>query len=194
MALREPRAIRPEHERHVGVARSREPEQVGEQDLSRRRVEQVGAAHDLADPLVRVIDDDGELVRGHPVRAAHDEVIDGAGTPPGETILELDHLAISSHPQRVGHPVSDPPPGLLRRERRTRPRIGPLRKRAVRRRCGFPDLGARAEARIQAAGALELRERFGVQLAALGLAHRLAVPVEPERAQVRELPRLPLPA
>ena len=126
-------AVGSEHERHVRVARSREAEQLGEQDLSRRRVEQVGAAHDLADPLVCVIDDDGELVCRHPVRAAHDEVVDGAGVAPGQTILELDHLAIGPHPECVPRSVGDPPPGLQRLNRRTGPLVGPFGKLAVRR-------------------------------------------------------------
>ncbi len=79
VALGEPRAVLAEHQRDVRVAGRREAEALAEPELARRRVEQVGAAHDLADPLRRVVDDDGEVVRVGAVVAAHDEVVDDAG-------------------------------------------------------------------------------------------------------------------
>ena len=55
-----------------------EPEQPGEEELARRRLQQVVAAHDLADALPGVVDDHGEVVGGRAVVAAHDEVVDDA--------------------------------------------------------------------------------------------------------------------
>ena len=68
----------PEHERDVRVDGRGEPEPPAEEELARRRVEQVVAAHDLADALPGVVDDHREVVGGRAVVAAHDEVVDDA--------------------------------------------------------------------------------------------------------------------
>ncbi len=64
------------------VARDREPEQVGEQDLAGRRVDEIVAPDDLAHTLSGIVDHDRELVRGYAVGAAHDEVIDDRAAQP----------------------------------------------------------------------------------------------------------------
>src|SRR5690606_22608019 len=68
----------PKRERQVRVGGLRQAEQALQQDLPWRRVEQVGAAHDLADALRRIVDDDRELVRTRAVRAPDHEVADVA--------------------------------------------------------------------------------------------------------------------
>ncbi|SIA83898.1 Uncharacterised protein [Mycobacteroides abscessus subsp. abscessus] len=52
---------------------------MGELRLRGRLGEQVEAAHDLVDALERVVDDGRQVVGGHAVRAAHDEVVDSSG-------------------------------------------------------------------------------------------------------------------
>ena len=75
--LRQLAAVVVEHERQVqhsaGVGRS---EQMLQKDLARRRIEQVGAAHDFGDPLRGIVDDDRELIREPAVGAPHDEIAD----------------------------------------------------------------------------------------------------------------------
>ena len=61
------------------VGRLGRSEQVRELRLRGRLGEQVEATHDLVDALVGVVDDGRQVVRGHAVRAAHDEVVDGSG-------------------------------------------------------------------------------------------------------------------
>src|SRR4051794_11701709 len=60
----------------------------------------------------------------------------------------------------------------------------------MRRLRGGAYLGPRAPARIHAPGRAQLLERGAVEIGALGLPHRLPVPVETDRAQVLDL--LPL--
>ena len=48
VALGQPRAVGAEHERDVRVGRRGQPEAGGDVQLARRRLDQVGAAHDLA--------------------------------------------------------------------------------------------------------------------------------------------------
>lgn len=52
---------------------------MGELRLRGRLGEQVEAAHDLVDALERVVDDGRQVVGGHAVRAAYDEVVDSPG-------------------------------------------------------------------------------------------------------------------
>ena len=61
-----------EQQRDVRVARARasSPSSSVEPELTRRRVEQIGAAHDVRDALGRVVDDDRELVGDDAVAAA----------------------------------------------------------------------------------------------------------------------------
>src|SRR5204863_6026921 len=78
------------------------------------------------------------------------------------------------------------------RQLAARPGVGALGQRAVRSGRRVADLGARAPASVQEPGTLEPPERVRVQLLPFGLAHRFAIPVEADRAQVRELLRLEL--
>jgi hypothetical protein len=59
----------------VGVARLGQPEQALEQDLARRRVQEVGPPNHLAHTLCRVVHHDGELVGWSAVVAPHDEIV-----------------------------------------------------------------------------------------------------------------------
>ena len=94
-----------EHERDVGVGRHRQVQQLGEVDLARRRREQVVAADDLVDALRRVVDDDGQVVRGDPVVAAEDEVVDEGAGGAGQAIDERDGGHLGAEAQRWPAPV-----------------------------------------------------------------------------------------
>ena len=56
VALGQARSVGSQHDRHVRPVRALEPQQVVEQGLARGGGEQVVAAHDLADPLLGVVD------------------------------------------------------------------------------------------------------------------------------------------
>ncbi len=75
VTLGEALAVVAEQQGHVGVAgHGRQPEQLVEPQLAGRRGQQVGAAHDVRDPLIGVVDDDRELVGDDPVAAPQDDV------------------------------------------------------------------------------------------------------------------------
>ena len=86
VALGEPLAAGAEQQRHVRVAGPLEAEPALEPQLPRRGVEQVGAADDLADALVGVVDHHGEVVRERAVVAADHEVVDDAFDRPAEAV------------------------------------------------------------------------------------------------------------
>ena len=90
VALGQPRAVGAEHERHVRVARRGQAEPRGDVQLARRRLDEVGAAHDLAHALRCVVDDHGEIVCGGAVVAAHDEVVDDVLVPSEQAVGERD--------------------------------------------------------------------------------------------------------
>ncbi len=75
VALRQSLAVVAEQQRHVGVARDgRQPEQLVEPELARRRGEQIGSADDVRDALRRIVDDDCELVGDDAVAAPQHDV------------------------------------------------------------------------------------------------------------------------
>src|SRR5205814_10619852 len=58
------------------IRRYRAAESLQQQDLARRRRDQVRSAHDVGHALQIVVDDDGELIREQPVGAPHDKIAD----------------------------------------------------------------------------------------------------------------------
>jgi hypothetical protein len=62
------------HQFAVVVGRRCNGQCTKKQNLSRRRFQKVGAAHDFADSHVCVIDNDGELISGHVVSPPHDKI------------------------------------------------------------------------------------------------------------------------
>ena len=108
VALGESRAARREHERNMGVRRDGQTEEPAEHDLPRRRAHEIRSADDLADTLLGIVDDDGELVGGHAVGAADDEVVDDAAAAAEEAILELDALVVGAEAQCVRPSAVDP--------------------------------------------------------------------------------------
>jgi len=62
--------------RQMCVARCRHAQPLLQPDLARRRIEQIGAANDIGDPGIGVVDDHGQLVGELPVGAQQDEIAD----------------------------------------------------------------------------------------------------------------------
>jgi hypothetical protein len=116
----------------VRVAGGVEPEQPRDEQLTRGRVEQVVAAHDLADPLVGVVDDDREVVRRRAVVAPQHEVVDDGLDRSVDAVDEADPLGAGVESQR-GRAAGGLAPGALRRgQAPARPGVGAFGQRAVR--------------------------------------------------------------
>ena len=60
--LRQLLARRAEHQRHVHVARRRQPQGTLQENLARRVIEQISAANHVGDPLLGVVDDHRQLI------------------------------------------------------------------------------------------------------------------------------------
>src|SRR5918995_1896898 len=95
MSLGEAPPVGSENQRDVGVSGDLQIEQAIEQDLARRRVEEVRAPHYLAHPLSGVVHHDGELVGGDAVVTAYDEVVNLSLVPP-EASRSARSFAVSS--------------------------------------------------------------------------------------------------
>jgi hypothetical protein len=74
--------------------------------LGRGGVKQIIAAHNLADPLLVIVDDCGEVVGVGAVTAADDDVIDEAGLGTVVTVGEADLGAAGSYAQSGGTDAS----------------------------------------------------------------------------------------
>ena len=81
-------------------------EQVLQEDLARRRSEQVGSADDLGDPLFGIVDDDGKLVGEDSVGALQHEIadllLDVLALPALQQILEAERLRVGAHAPSAG--------------------------------------------------------------------------------------------
>ena len=166
--------------------RARQPEQVGDERLAGGRREQVVAADDHPDPLGGVVDDDREVVGEGAVATAQDEVVDDVGALAVEAVHEPDLGALGPQADRERLPGVGAPAGLRGADLAARPRVGVLGLAVMGGR-RLADLAPRAEAPVGQPGLGQARQRRPVELAALGLAHDLAVPVEADRAQIVEL-------
>ncbi len=159
------------------VSRHRAAEQALQQDLPRRRGEQIRAAHHVGDALLEVIHHDGELVGEQAVGAPHDEIADFAGEvlldPALEGVVECDHPIVHPHADRARLAPRRKPAaagaGIDRLARKRKGRIGDLPPRA----------GA-AEHRLLA---FQTRQRLAVGCAATALEHDLPVPFEAVRLE-----------
>mgnify|MGYP006862998132 FL=1 len=76
LLLRELLSLGVEYQGQMHVAGSLGTERLDELDLTRRVVEQVGAAHHVGDALMNVVDDGGELIGPEAVRTLEYEVAD----------------------------------------------------------------------------------------------------------------------
>src|SRR5262249_10543665 len=187
-ALREARAVRREDERSVRVAGRPTAEELGEEDLTRRRAEQVRAAHHLADPHREVVDDDGELIRVDAVAAIQDEVADApVDVLPDRTLEPIDELDAALR-HREAQRRRSPPRPLREAEAPAEPGIAGAFLRGVRRARDAGDLGARTITKIkptllaeEAKSALVERRPLGLPVGTVdSLAAGTLVPVETE--------------
>src|SRR4051794_31646622 len=74
--LRKLLAVHIDRDRTVRVERRRNPKQALQPDLTRGRLYEVGAAHDMRDALLRIVDADRELIRVNRVAAIDHEIAD----------------------------------------------------------------------------------------------------------------------
>ena len=184
--------------------RRRRSERLVQRQLSGRRRQQVVPTNDLLDRHRRVVDDDRQLISGHAVGAAQDEVVDAA-LPHRldravDAVDEGDPFATSSeanHRRATGRSGArlDRSGGL----RATGPGIaGAFVVAAMGRAGGAGHLGARAGAGIRASLGQQTLDRGVIVAAPLALsirekgpAHvRAFVPVEAQPAQIVEQHRL----
>ncbi len=83
-------------QRHVGVTRHRQAEGLPDGDLARCRRKQVVATSDEVDAGRSVVDDDREVVGGHAVVAAQDDVGRHPVEPSGHDVVDDDVAAIGT--------------------------------------------------------------------------------------------------
>ena len=76
------------------------PEERREVGLSRRRGEQVVAAHDLVDALLGVVDDDRQVVGRHAVVAPQHDVVDRAGERAVQLVVDRQLADVGAEPER----------------------------------------------------------------------------------------------
>src|SRR5690606_6453609 len=100
-------AVVTEHQGHMAETAGRpETESVVEPELARGRVEQIGSAEHLADPLVGVIDRDREVISEVPVVPANHEIVERSFDWAADVILETDPGSPGPDPQRRRATVS----------------------------------------------------------------------------------------
>src|SRR5215210_2803788 len=120
-----------------------------EQDLTRRRVQEVSPPHHLAHALGGVVHYDGPLVGGGAVVAAHDEVVNLPLQRSKQPILEGYAVVLRSHPQgwRAARDLALGPLGCRKLAAGSGVTVGG--GDPVRRGGGGPDLRPRAIAWIE---------------------------------------------
>jgi hypothetical protein len=187
VTLGQPRAVGAEHEGHVGVRDVRPAEQRAHVQLARRRLDQIGSAHDLSDLLSCVVHHHGEIVCRGPVVAPYHEVVDDGAVLAAQAVGERHDGCAGAQTQRRRASRALALGPLSGCQLAAGARVITAGRRAVRRRQGFADLGTGAVAGVQQAVGVQARERCRVVLGALGLAHDRPVPVEAERGEVGQL-------
>ncbi len=161
-----------DHHRMVQVRRRAKSERALQGDLARRRGQQVGAAHDVADALRRVVDHHRELIGEHAVGALDDEIADVALEAlllsALQAVVKADRLRVHAQPpgRRAGWRRGGAAAGA---------RIDALAGGAERRARQLPPGAGAGE---HQAALHELVECRLVELAALALVDDRAVPLE----------------
>lgn len=151
--------------------------------LSWRGTQEIISPGDVVHSGRHVIDDDREVVGERPVAPDEDEIIHHIRDLACEAIRDRERCPVAANPEcrwafaafRVLLPL---------RETEARPGVGPVAV-TMRGRRGLQDLAPRAETLI--GPVLQLGERVAVDIEPLGLADRLAVPIETKRPQVRQV-------
>ena len=157
----------------------------GEQpQLPRRGAQQIAAAHDLRHAAERIVAHNGKLIGIHAVGASDDKIAAGLGEP-------LCLRAADTVPERDGDVRhTDAPRGaaglcgaLLLRQVAAGSGIEHRAVRGMGRR-GVVQLAAGAVARVDQALLLQFCKMCGIDRASRALRRHLAVPVQPEPAEV----------
>ncbi len=180
----ETRSIPVQNHRDVRVLGRRRAEQSREIGLPGRRAQQIVTPDHLVDAGRGVVDDHGQVVRGRPVVATQDEVVDVAGERTVQRIVDGELRDVGTQPDRR-RPGAAPLITLGIGQVAAGAGVGALR--GVRRGRCVEDLPARAEALESATFRGQSVDHRGVHIAALGLTdHRLGPP-DAERCEVGEL-------
>lgn len=192
VALGEADAGLVEHERGVVVARGRRAEGAEDEELAERAFHEVGAADDLGNAKIGVVDGAGELVAGHAVFAPDEKVAEIAA---GRRGLRAERGVVEGERFPIGH-AQAPVDGECVTERRER-RVGGRTKlrwvnglvgfsALVGRADGFEHVATRARTREDLAGGVELSESGAIKGEAFALGNDRFLPSEAEPAKVLE--------
>ena len=123
------------------------------------------------------------------VPAPHDEVIDDRADRAVQAVDDRHRAALGVQAPGGRARAALAPPALAHAQAPARAGVHALGGGALRSRGGVPDLRAGAPARVQQPEPAQALHRTAVMRQARRLEQRLTVPVEAERAQVRELRR-----
>ncbi len=171
----------------MDILRRLDAEQRGEVGLARRRREQIIAADYLVDALEGIVDDDGQVIcpTGVLAAAAQDEVIDVAGIGAVEGVVDGESGDVGKQAKGrltiLGCKLGALGRALVLGEVAAGARV--LAGDGVRGPGGFADVLTRAKALVGG----QLGQGPLIGSIAIVLIDDLAVPVQPERAQVRQL-------
>jgi len=151
----------------MGIGGCLEAEQALQQDLARGVVQQVGAANDVRDALVGIVDDNREHIRDQRIASLQDEIParrrDVLAEAPADPVVELQgagRYRESQRRRRIGRPVR-PPAG---------PRVALF----------LGQLTPAAAAAVEQSPARQLVESLPVRIPAAGLAQDRLRPFEAE--------------
>ena len=171
----------------MDILRRCDAEQRGQVGLARRGGEQIITADDLVDTLERIVDDDGQVIRpaGVLAAAAQDEVIHVAGIGAVEGVVDGESGDVGKQakggPAILGRKLGTLGRALVFGEVAAGARV--LAGDGVRGPGGFADVLTRAIALVGG----QLVQGLLIGSVAIVLVDDLAVPVQSERAQVRQL-------
>ncbi len=187
MALGQSGTIGGEHERYMGVARDRQTEQPVQFDLPWCRGQQIVAADHFGDALGGIVDDHGEVVRGHPVVALQHDIVGTSGLRTTDPVVERHGPAVTEQPQRrtpTGTTMCLTPTvaQVAAGARIPALGIGPLRCLGRQ-----ADLASGAVALVHEAVGTQTVDGISVQPETLRLAHDVAIPIDADAAQRGEL-------
>lgn len=184
VTLGESPAIWADHQWHMSELRWRQPKLAVDEQLPRRRRNEIIAAHDMRDSVGSVVDHDRELIGRRATRLPDNEVATMmAKVNMSGAAKEIDET------RRIGHTK---PPG----ERRIQP--GSVSHPAIRTgtrvyqlgavcmgsaSCRF-DVATCASARVDKLGLLQPCERLGIQRHSLSLDQRAFVPIQTEPLKI----------
>lgn len=178
-------AVGTDHQRHMGELGRREAEGLIQQQLPRRRGQQVVAANHASHAVVGVVDDDRELIGRRIVGLRHDKIAadfltsecDGAAEAIGESRRLIDTESPREWPIAERCDVGGTTVGAGAAVNR----LG-----AVRSAGRSLDIRAAARARVHQFARSQFVKRGAVEIQALRLHERSGVPIEAKPAEVVE--------